>query len=243
MGFKCHSELEVRRQIMSKITAIVLAAGSGSRMHSETKKQYMEINGKPVVWYSLNAFENSRVDEVILVVPEGEREYAQAEFVDKYGFKKVAMVITGGAHRYDSVYHGLEHTTGDYVLIHDAARPMITNEIIERCIDGAVEYKACVAGMPVKDTIKEVDETKTVINTPARDTLYITQTPQAFEYDLVHNSYIKLFAAGNQNVTDDAMVVEQFGRTKVRFVEGSYENIKITTPEDVEVAKTLLTLK
>lgn len=225
---------------MSKITAIVLAAGSGSRMHSDTKKQFMEVDGKPVVWYSLNAFENSRVDEIILVVPEGEREYAQAEFVDKYGFKKVAMVITGGAHRYDSVYHGLEHTTGDYVLIHDAARPMITNDIIERCIDGAIEYKACVAGMPVKDTIKEVDEAKNVINTPARDTLYITQTPQAFEYDLVHNSYIKLFGSGDQNVTDDAMVVEQFGKHKVKFVEGSYENIKITTPEDLKIAETLL---
>ena len=228
---------------MSKITAIVLAAGSGSRMHSDTKKQYMEIQNKPVVWYSLNAFENSSVDEILLVVPEGEREYAQAEFVDKYGFKKVAMVITGGAHRYDSVYHGLEHTTGDYVLIHDAARPMITNEIIERCIEGAKEYKACVAGMPVKDTIKEVNEDKIVVNTPSRDTLYITQTPQAFEYDLVHNSYIKLFGSGDQNVTDDAMVVEQFGKTKVKFVDGSYENIKITTPEDIEVAKTLLTLK
>ena len=225
---------------MSKITAIVLAAGSGSRMHSDTKKQFMEVDGKPVVWYSLNAFENSRVDEILLVVPEGEREYAQAEFVDKYGFKKVAMVITGGAHRYDSVYHGLEHTTGDYVLIHDAARPMITNEIIERCIDGAMEYKACVAGMPVKDTIKEVDEAKNVINTPDRDTLYITQTPQAFEYDLVHNSYIKLFGSGDQNVTDDAMVVEQYGKTKVKFVEGSYENIKITTPEDLLIAEALL---
>lgn len=225
---------------MSKITAIVLAAGSGSRMHSDTKKQFIEINGKPVVWYSLNAFENSRVDEIILVVPEGEREHAQAEFVDEYGFKKVAMVITGGAHRYDSVYHGLEHTTGDYVLIHDAARPMITNEIIERCIDGAMEYKACVAGVPVKDTIKEVDEAKNVINTPNRDTLYITQTPQAFEYDLVHESYIKLFSSGDQNVTDDAMVVEQFGKQKVKFVEGSYENIKITTPEDLLIAETLL---
>lgn len=225
---------------MSKITAIVLAAGSGSRMHSDTKKQFMEVDGKPVVWYSLNAFENSRVDEILLVVPEGEREYAQAEFVDKYGFKKVAMVITGGAHRYDSVYHGLEHTTGDYVLIHDAARPMITNDIIERCIDGAIEYKACVAGMPVKDTIKEVDEAKNVINTPARDTLYITQTPQAFEYDLVHESYIKLFGSGDQNVTDDAMVVEQFGKHKVKFVEGSYENIKITTPEDLLIAEALL---
>ena len=212
MGFKCHSELEVRRQIMSKITAIVLAAGSGSRMQSETKKQYMEINGKPVVWYSLNAFENSRVDEVILVVPEGEREYAQAEFVDKYGFKKVAMVITGGAHRYDSVYHGLEHTTGDYVLIHDAARPMTTNDIID----------------------------KVVVNTPVRDTLYITQTPQAFDYNLVHESYIKMFSKGNPEVTDDAMVVEQFGHTKVKFVEGSYDNIKITTPEDLLIAGTLL---
>ena len=240
MGSKCDPKLKIRRQIMSKITAIVLAAGSGSRMHSDTKKQFMEVDGKPVVWYSLNAFENSRVDEIILVVPEGEREHAQAEFVDKYCFKKVAMVITGGAHRYDSVYHGLEHTTGDYVLIHDAARPMITNDIIERCIDGAMEYKACVAGMPVKDTIKEVDEAKNVINTPARDTLYITQTPQAFEYDLVHNSYIKLFGSGDQNVTDDAIVVEQFGKHKLKFVEGSYENIKITTPEDLLIAEALL---
>ena len=133
----------------------------------------------------------------------------------------------------------MEHT--DTILfIHDAARPMITNEIIERCIDGAVEYKACVAGMPVKDTIKEVDETKTVINTPARDSLYITQTPQAFDYNLVHESYIKMFSKGNPEVTDDAMVVEQFGHTKVKFVEGSYDNIKITTPEDLQIAETLL---
>ena len=137
-----------------KISAIVLAAGNGRRMNSETKKQYMMIKGKPVLWYSLFAFEQSETDEVILVTSKDDIEYCQNEIVDKYNLKKVKKIVEGGAERYNSVYNGLKEVTGDIVLIHDGARPMLNRKIIEECIAGAENHKACVTAVRVKDTIK-----------------------------------------------------------------------------------------
>ena len=223
-----------------KISAIVLAAGSGSRMNSKIKKQYMLLKGKPVLWYSLFQFEKSDVDEIILVTSEEDVEFCKKEIVDKYHFSKITEIVSGGKERYHSVYNGLSKVTGEIVLIHDGARPLINQDIINNCIEETRKSGACVAGVPVKDTIKIIGQDKIVENTPDRNTLWITQTPQAFQSNLVRNAYNKLINGKISNITDDAMVVEQFTDHKVRFVWGSYTNIKITTPEDIDMAELFL---
>ena len=232
---------------MNKITAIVLAAGSGSRMKSKTKKQFMEIKGKPVIWYSLFEFEKSRVDEIILVTGKEDIDYCKKEIVEKYNLKKIKNVVAGGSERYESVYNGLKEVTGNIVLIHDGARPLINNEIIERSIEGTIKSDACVVGVPVKDTIKRANKEGYIIDTPNRSELWITQTPQSFTTDLVKMAYKKMkeeLEKGNTtlNITDDAMVVEEFTTNQVRFVQGDYKNIKVTTPEDIDIAELFIEL-
>lgn len=232
---------------MNKITAIVLAAGSGSRMKSKTKKQFMEIKGKPVIWYSLFEFEKSRVDEIILVTGKEDIDYCKKEIVEKYNLKKIKNVVAGGSERYESVYNGVKEVTGNIVLIHDGARPLINNEIIERSIEGTIKSDACVVGVPVKDTIKRANKEGYIIDTPNRSELWITQTPQSFKTDLVKMAYKKMkeeLEKGNTtlNITDDAMVVEEFTTNQVRFVQGDYKNIKVTTPEDIDIAELFIEL-
>jgi len=232
---------------MNKITAIVLAAGSGSRMKSKTKKQFMEIKGKPVIWYSLFEFEKSKVDEIILVTGKEDIDYCKKEIVEKYNLKKIKNVVAGGSERYESVYNGLKEVTGNIVLIHDGARPLINNEIIERSIEGTIKSDACVVGVPVKDTIKRANKEGYIIDTPNRSELWITQTPQSFKTDLVKMAYKKMkeeLEKGNTtlNITDDAMVVEEFTTNQVRFVQGDYKNIKVTTPEDIDIAELFIEL-
>ena len=232
---------------MNKITAIVLAAGSGSRMKSKTKKQFMEIKGKPVIWYSLFEFEKSRVDEIILVTGKEDIDNCKKEIVEKYNLKKIKNVVAGGSERYESVYNGLKEVTGNIVLIHDGARPLINNEIIERSIEGTIKSDACVVGVPVKDTIKRANKEGYIIDTPNRSELWITQTPQSFKTDLVKMAYKKMkeeLEKGNTtlNITDDAMVVEEFTTNQVRFVQGDYKNIKVTTPEDIDIAELFIEL-
>ena len=232
---------------MNKITAIVLAAGSGSRMKSKTKKQFMEIKGKPVIWYSLFEFEKSRVDEIILVTGKEDIDYCKKEIVEKYNLKKIKNVVADGSERYESVYNGLKEVTGNIVLIHDGARPLINNEIIERSIEGTIKSDACVVGVPVKDTIKRANKEGYIIDTPNRSELWITQTPQSFKTDLVKMAYKKMkeeLEKGNTtlNITDDAMAVEEFTTNQVRFVQGDYKNIKVTTPEDIDIAELFIEL-
>lgn len=224
---------------MSKISAIVLAAGSGSRMNSKTKKQFMELSGKPVLWYSLFQFEKSPVEQIILVTAQEDIEYCKTEIVEKYGFTKVQHIVSGGKERYHSVMNGLEKTDGDFVLIHDGARPLIDRQMITDSIACVEKNKACVVGVPVKDTIKIVRGGKAV-ETPPRSELWITQTPQTFHTGLIREAYRKMMQSSNASVTDDAMVVEQYTEYPVYFVEGKYTNIKITTPEDILTAEILL---
>ena len=213
-----------------KVTAIVLAAGKGSRMHSKIQKQYMTLLDRPVITYALEAFEKSSVDEIILVVAPGEIEYAQENILDKYDYKKVSGIITGGAERYDSVY----------VLIHDGARAFITPELIEFCIEQVKKDKSCVMGMPVKDTIKIVDEDRYAVSTPPRSTMWQIQTPQCFVTAEIREAYQKMMEAGDDSVTDDGMVMETYGIRGVRMIKGSYENMKITTPEDMLLGEAIL---
>jgi len=222
-----------------KCTAIVLAAGQGKRMGTKVQKQYLEIDGKPVLYYSLHAFEKSEIiDEIILVVGENQSEYCKDEIVSKYGIGKVKKIVQGGAERYHSVWNGLQEVDDEgYVFIHDGARPFVDEEILTRAYKDVQKCKACVIGMPVKDTIKLADRDGFVNETPERSLLWMIQTPQVFESGLVKKAYALLMEQKSIQVTDDAMVVEQMLGHKVKLTEGSYENIKITTPEDLDIAE------
>lgn len=222
-------------------TAIVLAAGSGKRMGTKVHKQYLLMGGKPVLYYSLRAFEDSRrIDEIILVCGAGEEDYCRKEIVEKYGISKVRKIISGGAERYDSVWNGLQETKKGYVYIHDGARPFVDEEMIERAYECVSEYHACVAGMPSKDTVKIADSDNVVTATPDRSSVWIVQTPQVFDTELIRKAYSLLMEKEEINVTDDAMAAEQMLGSSVRLFCGSYENIKITTPEDLEIAEVYL---
>lgn len=224
-----------------KAAAIVLAAGRGSRMNSGIQKQFMELGGYPLIYYALQVFEHSSVDEVILVTGKNETDWCRREIVDKYGFCKVRSVVPGGSERYLSVYEGLRAAQEpDIVLIHDGARPFVTDEIINRTIRSALESGSGIAAVPAKDTVRIVDETGTAVLTPPRDRVWMMQTPQAFRYPLIYRAYQELVSRNIQNVTDDAMVLETVLNQEVKIVEGSYSNIKVTTPEDMETARAFL---
>lgn len=225
-----------------KCTAIVLAAGQGKRMGTKVQKQFLEIDEKPILYYSLKAFQDSPIiDEIILVTGEDLIDYCREAFVEKYKFTKVNKVVCGGAERYYSVWNGLQEIVHDgYVFIHDGARPFVNEPIIERSFEAVKEYNACVVGMPVKDTIKIADENGFAKETPNRSMVWAVQTPQVFSVALIKDAYSKLMEKDDIPVTDDAMVAEQMLGTKVKLVEGSYENIKITTPEDLGIAESFL---
>lgn len=223
-----------------RCTAIVLAAGNGNRMNSNIRKQFMDLGGFPLLYYSLRAFEQSCVEDIILVTGEDSIEYCRTEIVDKYQFQKVSRIVPGGSERYLSVYEGLCAVLDtDFVLIHDGARPFVTNEMIERTIHAAEKYGSGIAAMPVKDTIKIVDEDQFVVQTPSRDRVWMMQTPQTFEYKTIRQAYEKILKQQISTVTDDAMVLELAFHKPVKIVEGSYDNIKITTPEDIAIASLL----
>ena len=226
-----------------KTAAIVLAAGKGSRMQADRPKQYLLLKEKPVLYYSLKAFEESSMDEVVLVVGEGEVEYCQKEIVDAYKLKKVTAIIEGGKERYHSVYNGLKEMCKngvDYVFIHDGARPFVTVELIHKLLEEVKIHQACVAGMPVKDTIKMVDNDQFVTATPERRLVWLVQTPQVFDYKLVYEAYEKIMEKEQAGITDDAMVVEQMTGHPVKLIEADYRNIKITTPEDIVIGESFL---
>lgn len=224
-----------------KYTAIVLAAGSGKRMNSKVHKQYLIIQDRPVLYYSLKAFEDSAVDEIVLVVGKGEEKFCRKEIVDKYGISKVKAIVEGGKERYHSVFEGLKQTSdADYVLIHDGARPFVDQDIIRRCMQEVQKYQACVVGMPVKDTIKIADEEGYAKQTPDRKNVWMIQTPQTFSYALIYEAYEEMLKTEDAAITDDAMVLERTKGKKSKLIEGSYRNIKITTPEDLLIANVYL---
>ena len=224
-----------------KYAAIVLAAGSGKRMNSKVHKQYLIIQNRPVLYYSLKAFEDSAVDEIVLVVGKGEEEFCRKEIVDKYGISKVKAIVEGGKERYHSVFEGLKQTSdADYVLIHDGARPFVNQKIIRRCMLEVPEYQACVVGMPVKDTIKIADEGGYAKQTPDRKNVWMIQTPQTFSFALIYEAYEEMLKTEDTAITDDAMVLERIKGKKSKLIEGSYRNIKITTPEDLLIANVYL---
>lgn len=229
-------------------TAIVLSAGQGKRMKTAVQKQYIELEGKPVIYYTLKAFQDSGIiGDIVLVVGKGQEKFAREEIADKYHFTKVSAIVAGGAQRYDSVWQGLKAvqrlnapSQSSYVFIHDGARMFVDEGIIRRGYETVRRYRACVAGMPSKDTVKIVDDDGFAVQTPKRKYVWAVQTPQIFETSLITEAYFRLMQEQDIDVTDDAMVVEQMLHLPVRLFEGSYENIKITTPEDLEIAKEFL---
>lgn len=221
--------------------AVVLAAGSGSRMHMDTPKQYLMIEDRPLIYYALKQFQDSAVTKIVLVVTAGEEEWCRQQIVERYGLSKVCAVVPGGSERYLSVQAGLHALEGvDYVLIHDGARPCIDQELLQRVMDAVPRDGACVVGMPVKDTIKVASEQLWTQETPDRRRLWQVQTPQAFSYDLIRSAYDRVVASGEQAVTDDTQVLELAYGRQSRLIEGSYRNMKVTTPEDLEIVKLFL---
>ena len=232
-----------------KYTAVVLAAGKGTRMGGSVAKQFLEIGGKPVVVYALEVFEHSpEIDQIILVTGADKIEYCQKEIIEKYGIKKTVSVCAGGRERYESVWKALQTLKSleseqeqktDYVLIHDGARPFLNQEMLERLCACVKEEKACVLGMPVKDTIKLVNQEGMIESSPDRSMVWQAQTPQVFSVPLIVEAFARQMKADCTGITDDAMVVEAQMGVKAQMVMGSYANIKITTPEDLFMAEVL----
>ncbi|MDI3310542.1 MAG: 2-C-methyl-D-erythritol 4-phosphate cytidylyltransferase [Thermoanaerobacterium sp.] len=223
------------------ISAIVVAAGKGRRMGTKLNKVFLKLNGKPVLYYTLNVFEKlSELNEIVLVVSNEDIDYCRREIVDKYNFKKVKRIIAGGMERQESVFNGLKAVDSrcDIVMIHDGARPFIDKATLQKGIEESKVHSAVGIAVPVKDTIKVVDDGNFVVATPDRTYLMAIQTPQIFEYKLIYEAHLKAMEDGFLG-TDDTVLVERLGH-KVKLVEGSYRNIKITTPEDLIISEAFL---
>ena len=221
------------------VSAIVLAGGRGKRMGSVQSKQYIGLNGKPILYYTLKQFiKNNSIDKIVLVIPEDEKDYCKNEVLDKYGLI-IDRIVFGGKERQDSVYNALVEVEGsDIVLIHDGARPFASQRIINDAIKYAKIHKAAAPGVMPKDTIKVKDENNFSVDTLIRNNLVAIQTPQAFDFNMIYECHKKVKGRGIM-VTDDTMVAELFGN-KVYIYEGDYTNIKITTQEDLILAEYLV---
>ncbi len=233
----------------TKCTAVMLAAGMGQRMGGEIKKQFLMLGGMPIFLHSIRTMQESPIITDIVVVVHKDDVDVVRGLLDQYGCaEKVRRVAVGGKERVHSVARGLESIDWpcDYVFIHDCARPFLDQPTLGRLFDTVQITKACVAGMPSKDTVKIVDENCDVETTPNRASVWIVQTPQVFELDLIRNAYRKALAqedclaSRGITLTDDAMVVELSGEFRVRMVMATYRNIKITTPEDLVIGDAFL---
>lgn len=227
---------------MSKIkcSVIIVAAGKGLRMGGDISKQFMKIRNKPILAYTIEAFDQSDlVDEIILVTQNEYIEYCKKDIIDFYKFKNHIRVVEGGSERQYSVYNGLKavNSKADIVLIHDGVRPFVEKEYINNIIYSAYDNSACVLGVPVKDTIKICDIEGYIEKTPNREFVYAIQTPQAFKYNVILNAHEKALKDEFLG-TDDSVLVERLGY-RVKIEQGSYKNIKITTVEDLAIAENI----
>ncbi len=225
-----------------KTVAIIPAAGSGIRLESKRAKQFLSLDGKPILALTLEPFQEcSDVAAVILVVPLDDVEYCKKEIVERFGLTKVEKIVPGGKRRQDSVRLGLEAAGGKYdlVLIHDGVRPLIEKGLIERVIEEAMINRAVITALPAKETVKEVNDLRDVVKTYDRERVWMVQTPQVFRYQDILKAHQKALKEGWEEATDDALLVERSGIT-VKVVEGSEKNIKVTTPHDLELARFLL---
>lgn len=222
--------------------AIIPAAGFGIRMKVEIPKQFLKLDGKPILAMTLEKFNGcSLIDGIILVVPADDVDFCVSEIVEKYCFNKVLKVTAGGKRRQDSVRSGIKAIEGgcDCVLIHDGVRPFVTIETIKNSIEAIKDERAVITAVPAKDTVKKAGKEGYVAKTYERRLLWLIQTPQAFRYDDILNAHKKAEAEAWDEVTDDAMLMEKLG-IPVKIIEGSEDNIKVTTPHDLEYAEFLL---
>jgi 2-C-methyl-D-erythritol 4-phosphate cytidylyltransferase len=222
------------------VSAIIVAAGKGIRMKGATRKQYLKISGQPILSYSLVTFEAcTLIEEICLVVPKEDIHDCQNKIISKLNLKKRVHLVPGGVYRQDSVYNGLLAISknADTVVIHDGVRPFIRPEDLISCIVCAKNVGACVLGTPVSDTLKRVDKSQMIEETLNRENIWLIQTPQAFQYDLILKAHETAKRDGIFG-TDDASLVERLG-VRVKIKNGSKLNIKITVKEDFAVANAL----
>ena len=225
----------------NKNFAIVVAAGKGKRMGADINKIYLKLGDKPVIIHTLEAFCQAReIDGIVIVISSEDRNYFEEEVVEKYSFSKPILIVEGGKERQMSVYNGLMALPkdADIVAIHDGARPFVTADMVDRSVAGARKYGAVVMATPVKDTIKEASENLYASSTLDRNKLWAVQTPQTFAYELIIRAHEE---AKKQGIvaTDDSALVERLGEP-VKILRGSYDNIKITTWEDMLLAEQIL---
>lgn len=225
----------------SKVCVLIPAAGKGSRMAHSVKKPYLKLAQKPILAHTIQRFEqNSAVDAIFVIVDRDDFRECRSAVLRPYPFTKVQELVGGGETRQRSVYNGVRALSADvdFVIVHDAVRPFVTDDIIFACLTAADTYGAAVAAVPVKDTIKVANEDRFIVETPVRDQLWAVQTPQVFRKSLLEEAH-QAAHAHQLTATDDASLVEQLG-FPVKLVKGSYANLKITTPIDLRVAEVLI---
>lgn len=221
--------------------ALIVAGGSGQRMKTAERKQYLKIDGKPIIAHTLLVFEKCpQIDSILLVLPREDIDMVRRDILPPLHMEKLVRLIPGGRQRQDSVYNGLQHldSTCRIVVIHDGVRPFVTPDQINNSIFEAGKSGACIVGIPAFDTLKRVTDTGIIEATLERQYVWLAQTPQAFRYNLIKDAHERARAA-NITKTDDAALVEHMGLS-VKIIPGSRRNIKITTPEDLEFSKAML---
>ena len=225
-----------------RAAAIIPAAGKGKRMGAERPKQFLELKDKPILAFTLEAFEKAEsISAVILVVPPSDVDFCLEKVVRQYNLGKVIVVLAGGDRRQDSVRIGLEATGGRYDLIavHDGVRPFVRPDFIDSMVYAAADKRAVIAGIPASDTLKEVDEGGRIISTLDRKRVWLAQTPQVFHFSILYEAHKKAVERGWRDATDDAILVEKMGE-RVYVREASPLNIKVTTPHDLDLARAIL---
>lgn len=226
---------------MRNVYVVITAGGSGKRMGTDKKKQYLEISGKPILYHTIQNFsKHDFIKEIVLVTPQDDINYVKKEIVDKYNLSKVSFVVSGGKERQDSVMNGLNALSAnddDIVIIQDGVRPFCPDKSIKISVEEAQKTGASVVGVFAKDTIKKVKD-GIYVETLDRNEIVHVQTPQTFRFGLLLDSYKKAISE-NKYFTDDAGVVSNYTKTPIKFVEGSFLNIKITVPEDILFAEAL----
>ncbi len=226
----------------NRVAGVIVAAGQGTRMGTDARKQYMMLGNRPVLAHTLLAFEKcGAVEEIFLVIHRGDDPFCKKEIIDPLRPNKPIHLVSGGATRQESVYNGLKAVDGRFglVVIHDGVRPLVNIARIAECVRVARKYGGCILAVAASDTIKTVDEHDRVIVTMKRHMIRMAQTPQAFHYDLILEAHVASQKEAYMG-TDDAELVEQLGEV-VKVIPGDPYNIKITTPEDLKLAEALLT--
>ena len=223
------------------VAAVIVAAGKGVRMQDPLRKQYLPLAGLPVLAHTLTVFDDcDRVGHIYLVIPQDDIDFCRENILGRIKFARHVHLVAGGARRQESVYNGLQQIDPgcSMVIIHDGVRPFVQQDQLTDCINGARKFGACILGVPAYDTLKQVDKSGNIVDTIARDAIWLAQTPQAFRYDLIKRAHDQARSDGYQG-TDDASLVERLG-VAVKILRGSRSNIKITHKEDLRIARALL---